>query len=211
MTILITGFEPFNGSPINPSERVVNLLSKERFPDITLIGVILPVDGRLGPHALQTALYQHQPDAVISLGEASGNSQIALERIAINLADYRIPDNQGNQRVDEPIIPSAPTAYFSTLPLRQILGELHQSGIPSDISLSAGAYLCNQVFFTLMHTLSENRRSIPAGFIHLPSLPEQVVLRDRPGPSMSLHTSLQAIKIAVEVVVSNIRLERDIK
>lgn len=199
MKILLTGFEPFGGSPLNPSEQVVKALQIGPPPVKELETLILPVDGGRAPGMLKAALAEHQPDAVICLGEA-GRSVISLERVAVNLLDYRIPDNSGVTVTDQPVQMDGPAAYFTTLPLRSLQTALTTSGIPCELSLTAGAYLCNQVFYTLMATLAQRGRQIPAGFIHLPSLPEQVALRGLSQPSMALEAQVRAIRVVLEMV-----------
>lgn len=193
MKILVTGFEAFGGSPINPSEQVLTFLQSYRMDNAEISTRVLPVDTQRAPGMLVAALHTENPDIVVCLGEASGRSVLSLERVAVNLLDFRIPDNAGNQIVDLPVIENAPAAYFSTLPLRDIQSTWTEAGIPCEISMSAGTYLCNQVFFTLMNWVAQQNRRIQAGFIHVPSLPEQVVLRGTPVPSMSVTTLQQAV------------------
>ncbi len=200
MKILVTGFEPFGGSPINPSEQVLKSLMAYPPPGLGLTTLVLPVDGSRAPVLLQSALAEIQPAAVICLGEAAGRSAISLERAALNLLDYRIPDNSGTTLTDQPIRAEGPAAYFSTLPLLPIQSALLAAGIPCELSLTAGAYLCNQVFYTLMDTLYQAGRQIPAGFIHLPSLPEQVALRKQSQPSMALEVLVRAIRLVFETL-----------
>lgn len=200
MKIMITGFEPFGGSPINPSEQVLKSLIAYPPPGLDLTTLVLPVDGSRAPALLQTALAEIQPAAVICLGEAAGRSSISLERVALNLLDYRIPDNNGATVTDQSIRADGPAAYFSTLPLRSIQSVLLAAGIPCELSLTAGTYLCNQVFYTLMDFLYQTDRQIPAGFIHLPSLPEQVALRKQSQPSMTLELLERAIRLVLETL-----------
>jgi len=200
--LLLTGFEPFGGSQINPSEQVVRALARENLgatprhrlgAGVKLATAVLPVDRVHGPAALIRVYQEQQPDAVLCLGEASRRMAISIERIAINLLDYRIADNVGNQVVDEPIIRDAPAAYFVTLPVRAMLNAVRACGVPAELSLSAGAFLCNQVTFALLHYLAQNNLQTPAGFVHLPALPEQVVDKNPPIPSMSLDSMLTGI------------------
>lgn len=200
MKILVTGFEPFGDSPINPSQILVDRLPNMMEDGIEICKATLPVDKLLGPKTLVTALDQHTPDAVLCFGLAMGRQTISLERVAVNLMDYRIPDNAGVSVQDQPIAPDGPAAYFSTLPLRKMLETLTQSGIPAALSLTAGAYLCNQVFYTLMHTLHTRGLSIPAGFIHLPALPEQAADSEKPIPSMSMDVIHKAAKNIIHQV-----------
>ncbi len=200
MKILITGFEPFGGSPINPSEQVALALHGQTIAGAELLTAILPVDGLRGPQALLEALQKGQPDVVLCLGEAARRPVLSLERIAINLLDYRIPDNAGHKMIDEPVVEGGPAAYFATIPVREIYQVLLETGIPAELSLSAGAYLCNQVMYRLLHFITTNSLNIQAGFIHLPALPRQAALQQTPQPSMSLETSLSGVRTAIAVI-----------
>jgi pyroglutamyl-peptidase len=202
MKILLTGFEPFGGSDVNPSEQVVRMLSGRPLRGIRLATAILPVDQETGPAALLRAVEEVQPEAVVCLGEAAGRAAVSIERVAINLLDYRIADNAGRQVVDQPIVAGGAAAYFSTLPVRDLLAAIQEAGIPVELSLSAGAFLCNQVMYVLLHHLHERRSDLPAGFIHLPALPEQAARRSPPIASMSLESMCQAVSIALQVLAT---------
>jgi pyroglutamyl-peptidase len=202
MKILVTGFEPFDKSPINPSKQVVESLAAEGIPGIDVNTAILPVDVERGPLVLLQAVDAVQPEAVLCLGQASRRAVISIERIAVNLLDFRIPDNAGNRVNDQLVVSGAPAAYFTTLPVRKIFEALKENGIPAELSLSAGAYLCNQVIYMLMHHLQSQGMNIPAGFIHLPDLPEQSAQRPSPTPSMSLETMIQGVRMALEVIAT---------
>ena len=204
MKILVTGFEPFGGSRINPSEQVICKLPGYSIPGIEIVTGLLPVDRDRGPAQLITLLQEHAPQAVLCLGEASRRPVISIERVGVNLMDYRIPDNAGQKIIDELIDPQGPAAYFATLPVRSIYEALLAAQIPVEMSMSAGAYLCNQVLYTLLHYVSKNRLDVPAGFIHLPVLPEQACLSSVPVPSMSLETSLQGTMVALHVIAESI-------
>jgi pyroglutamyl-peptidase len=200
MRLLLTGFEPFGGSKINPSQQIVERLEAEGFPGIELVTAILPVDRLRGPEKLLHALETTRPQAVLCLGEASSRAVLSIERLAVNLLNFRIPDNQGVQVEDEPILPGGPAAYFATLPIRKAFEAVKAAQVPAEISLSAGSYLCNQVFYTLLNFLMHQGLDIPAGFIHLPRLPEQAAVQGAAGPSMSLETSLRGITAVVKVL-----------
>lgn len=163
-------------------------------------GIVLPVDYLQGPAALIKALELTNYDGILSLGEASRRPAISIERVAVNLMDYRMPDNGGRTLTDKPIQLGSPAAYFSSLPVREILERLLAQGIPAELSLSAGAYLCNQVMYTLLDYLSKRESRTPAGFIHLPSLPEQVSSSGAALSSMSFDTSLRGIELSIEVI-----------
>jgi pyroglutamyl-peptidase len=199
---LLTGFEPFGGSSVNPSEQVVHALDGQTIAGVKVVGVILPVDRQNGPAALLRALEEAHPAAVLCLGEATRRPAISIERVAVNLLDFRIPDNAGVQIIDQPIIENGPAAYFSTLPVRTLLNALQATGLPAELSLTAGSYLCNQIFYTLMHALAAQGSKVPAGFIHLPALPEQAAKMDTPCPSLDLETDLKAIRLAIETIAN---------
>ena len=196
MKILLTGFEPFGGYPINPSQLLIQALP-DQYLGMRLVKHVLPVHHQQGPQNILELLRSHQPDAVIAFGLASGRAQISLERVALNLLDFSIADNAGVIVENQPIVPGGPTAYFSTLPLPAMQAALTSDGISSELSLSAGAYLCNQVFYTLMHEIASQDLSTQAGFVHLPDLPEQAAQSSKPIPSMSLEVLIQAAHILV--------------
>jgi len=202
MKLLLTGFEPFGGSPINPSEQTVLSIAQDGLPGVELRAVILPVDrARSGATAI-AAIREFGPDAVVSLGEATRRMVVSIERVGINLMDYRIADNSGNQITDAPIVPGGPAAYFTTLPVRAMHDAVRAAKVPAELSLSAGAFLCNQVTYEVLHYLATNTLSVPAGFIHLPALPEQVLDKSPLAPSMALATTVKGVRAALGAVVA---------
>jgi pyroglutamyl-peptidase len=204
MRILLTGFEPFGGSSVNPSEQVVRALDRQVVAGTQIVTAILPVDWEKSPGCLISAIQNHQPDAVLCLGEASGRNAISIERVALNLLDFRIPDNAGATIIDHPIIADGPAAYFSTLPVREIASAIQAAGIPAELSLTAGSYLCNQIFYHMMHFTASAGKQIPAGFIHTPCLPQQAAARTTPLPSMDLQTILTAVTVSIKVIADQI-------
>lgn len=203
-TILLTGFEPFGGSQTNPSQLVALALDGKGVGRCQIKSDVLPVDRIDGPQALLEKMAFYHPAAVVCLGEASRRAVVSVEKIAVNWMDFRIPDNQGEQLSDQMIDPEGPAAYFSTLPVREICMEILSGGIPAEISMSAGTFLCNQVFYTGLHSLATQSLVVPMGFIHLPSLPEQASRVSSPIASMSLETSLHAVEIALDVIQKRI-------
>ena len=201
MRLLLSGFEPFGGSTINPSEQVVLALAHDGIADVELLSVILPVDRARGPAKLLEAVSDFAPDAVLCLGEASRRMALSVERVALNLMDYRIADNSGNRVQDELIVPDGPAAYFTTLPVRAMLNAVVEAGVPAELSLSAGSFLCNQVTYSLLHFLATHNRATPAGFMHLPALPQQAAGRDVLMPSMALESMLKGMRAALGVIV----------
>lgn len=167
MKILLTAFEPYGNRTKNTSQEVLLRVDETR-TGRQVVKRLLPVDTVKGPATLNDILQNDAFQAVVCLGEASSIHWMQLERLAVNWLDFPIPDNAGAQIIDQMIAPNGPTAYFSTLPIRKFEQSLIGCEIPARISMSAGTYLCNQVFYTLMHFLKENFLDFPAGFIHLP-------------------------------------------
>ena len=197
MKILITGFEHFSNHSVNPSQKIAELLPGEAFTGVDLVTAVLPVDYTHGPQILLENIRKIEPDVILAFGLASSRFKIGLERVAINLMDFRIPDNSGSQITDQLILEDGPAAYFSTLPIRSLLGKLIEENIPAEISLSAGSYLCNLVFYTMMHEIKLQNRPTLAGFIHLPALPEEAAKSDKLLPSLSLELDLKAARVMV--------------
>lgn len=202
MKILLTGFEPFGENTINPSQLLVESLPAQ-YQDISLVKSVLPVDHQQAPWVLKNLLQEHQPDAVLSFGLASGRVKIAIERLAVNLMDFSIADNSDAMVQNQPVIEQGPAAYFSTLPIYPMLAALNQAGIPAEFSLSAGAYLCNQVFYFLLHQIATQNLKARAGFVHLPALPEQTARSKKPIPSMSLELISKAAYLMITELVQN--------
>ncbi|MGA9828969.1 MAG: pyroglutamyl-peptidase I [Rhodanobacteraceae bacterium] len=200
-TALLIGFEPFAGECVNPSAEVARRLGGEHIGSCSIVAAILPVVFSTVTEKLTTLLETHRPDIVIALGQAGGRSVISLERVAVNLIDARIPDNDSSQPIDVPVIADAPAAYFSTLPVKAMRAHLDALGIPVALSYSAGTFVCNQVFYALAHWGATHNRAMRGGFIHLPWLPEQAS-RHRGEPSMALETMIAGIRAATECVLT---------
>lgn len=167
MKVLLTGFEPFGGSEVNESWEAVQALSARWEGPHELVAVRLPVTFAGAPARLAAALEEHAPDVVVCTGLAAGTDAVRLERVAVNVTDARIPDNAGEQPVDEPVVPGGPVAYLSTLPLKAALVTLRDAGIPAVVSNTAGTYVCNATFYALEHLLA-GRDGVRAGFVHVP-------------------------------------------
>ncbi|HWD63362.1 MAG TPA: pyroglutamyl-peptidase I [Humibacter sp.] len=177
-TALLTGFEPFAGDARNPSAEAVHLVADAWNGPEELVTAVLPTAFGRSAVRLYELLAEHSPDVVIATGLAGGRAWITPERVAVNLIDARVPDNDGEQPVDEPSLPGAPAAYFSTLPVKPIVNAIAAAGIPARPSLSAGAFVCNHVFFRLMDAVTlraggdgvgaAGGAGMRAGFIHLP-------------------------------------------
>ena len=197
MKILLTGFEPFGGENINPSWEAVKAAKAPE--GVQLKKVCLPVTFAGAQAVLREQIGKEQPDIVLSVGQAGGRSGISLERIGVNLMDARIPDNDGCQPEDSPLVPDGETAYLSTLPLRDLLKALEEAGIPASISNTAGLYVCNTVLYTALREAALHCPGMRAGFIHVPYLPEQAAGRNL--PSLSLEEDVRALEIVLERLV----------
>ena len=198
-TVLLTGFEPFNGAAINPSWEAVRALDGWSGPGFAVVARQLPCVFGTALDVLRESIAGVRPDIVIAVGQAGGRSEISLERVAINVDDASIRDNAGNQPVDTPVAADGPVAYFTTLPVKAIVNALRLRGFPSGVSQTAGTFVCNHVFYGLMHHAVG--QPLKAGFIHVPFLPEQAADRPERPPSMALRDIVDALRIAVEVAV----------
>lgn len=203
-TILVTGFEPFGGSSENPSAVLVARLLGATHPDAELVGAVLPVVGGTAAgsarHLLDRLIDIHRPDAVVCFGEAHVRGEVSVERIAVNLRDYRIADNAGELVANMPVVDGSPDAWFATLPVDAIVSGLRDLGIPAGRSLSAGTFLCNEVMFHALDRAKRTRSGAVAGFVHLPQLESQ--FRDRPVDARPI--SVDELVRAGEVVVAEV-------
>ncbi len=195
-TVLVTGFEPFADAPVNPSGEVARRLAELGHPDCHLVGEVLPVSFARAAPLLAAAIEAHHPDIVIALGLADSRHAITPERVAINLADARIADNDGVQPRDAEIEHSGPAARFTGLPVKAIVHALDAAGIPSDVSLTAGTYVCNHVFYELMG-FAAARPGLRAGFIHVPATPQL-----GGSPQFTLDELERGIRIAITTTLS---------
>ncbi|MBB1635592.1 pyroglutamyl-peptidase I [Cupriavidus sp. UME77] len=205
--ILLTGIEPFDGETINPSWEATRALDGQSIDGAGIVSRQLPcVIGKVN-QVLQRAIEELDPAVVICLGQAGGRSDISIERVAINVVDARIPDNEGRQPVDEPVVSGGPAAYFSTLPIKAIVSALRQHGVPASVSQTAGTYNCNAIFYGLSHYIAECRPSLRGGFVHVPYLPEMAA-RHPGAPSLALDTLIAGVRV---MVATTLAVEQDIR
>ena len=194
--VLLTGFEPFGSSRANPSQAVVEQLREQHIPGVELHAHVLPVEFTAAVDRVIELLRSVQPDVVIALGQAEGRDRITPERVAVNLADARMADNGGHVPVDEPVVTDGPSAYFSTLPVKAIVEELVAAEVPSGLSMTAGTYVCNTVFYAVQHHLQGT--DVQSGFIHIPLMDAQA--DEFPGlPTLPLEVLVQATRVAIKV------------
>ena len=201
MKILITGFEPFNGETINPSYEAVKLL-ENKIAGAGIIKLSLPVVFGKSLEKLLETIGAERPDAVICVGQAGGNYGIAVERAAINMMDSALADNEGRIYEEEVIFPDGENAYFTNLPVKNMVTEMRDNGIPAFVSNSAGTYVCNHVMYGLLYHINKRHPNMKGGFIHVPYIPEQVI--GKPGKaSMSLADIVKGITCAIQAVLKD--------
>lgn len=200
--ILVTAFDPFGDDPVNSALETLHHLP-DTLDRIELIKFEIPTVFGKSSKAVTQAIQAHNPDAVLMLGMAGGRPAITPERVAINLDDARIWDNEGNQPEGQPIAPEGPAAYFSTLPISRMEEELTLAKIPASISNTAGTFVCNHLMYSVLHYISQKNLPILAGFVHFPYLPEQVVGRAN-YPSVSLELLVEATKICLRAIALSI-------
>ena len=191
-TVLLTGFEPFGTATSNPSGEIVKQISGDN-----IVTAILPVTYAQSAERLLALIEQHNPDVVICLGQAEGRTQITPEKVAINLDDARLPDNAGVQRSDVKILDDGPDAYFTTLPIKEMVDAAKVAAVPASVSLSAGAFLCNHVFYVAQNKFAGSK--VRSGFVHVPLMDSQAP--EFPGlPTMPLDQMVTAVRAMLEVL-----------
>lgn len=205
MKILVTGFDPFDGEKINPALETIKLLPEEMLgAKIIKLEIPTVVGKSLGK--IKAAVEAENPDVVLSIGQAGGRADITVERVGINIDDCRIPDNEGNQPIDEPVVKDGPAAYFVTIPIKAMVEKIRNNKIPASVSNTAGTFICNHVCYGVAHLAAERTAAgklMKSGFIHIPFLPEQVIGKPVLTPSMSVETILRGITLALEAIIEN--------
>ena len=204
MKIIVTGFDPFGGETINPSIECVKALPE--IEGVELIRLELPTVFKESAKRLNEVINDVKPDAVLSVGQAGGRPGITMERIAINVDDARIPDNISQQPIDEAIQLDGEAAYFTTLPIKRIVKAIREAGIPTEVSNSAGTFVCNHIMYQALFAATKADKPFKAGFMHIPFIPEQTTDK----PSLPLEESTKALQIAIETIRDYIN-DEDIK
>ena len=202
MKILVTGFDPFGGEEVNPAYEAVKLLP-DKIAGSDIIKVEIPTVFSKSTIVTEEAIKEHNPDIVLNVGQAGGRSSITVEKVAINLAEARIPDNEGEQPLDEKLREDGETAYFATIPVKAMVKNIRDHGIPANISYTAGTYVCNSIMYNVLYMTSKKYTNIRAGFIHVPFATEQVADKPEGVPSMSVETIAKAIEYAIEAIIKN--------
>ena len=206
MKVLITGFDAFGGEPVNPAEEAVKKVS-DRIQGAEIIKVIIPTVQTKSVQAIERAIKEHRPDMVISIGQAGGRFDITPERVAINIDDYRIKDNEGNQPIDAVIEEDGQAAYFSNLPVKAMVKHMNDNGVPATLSNTAGTFVCNHVMYGILYMIDKKYPNMKGGFIHIPYMTSQVMDKKNM-PFMSLEEIVRGLELAIEAAILN---DKDIK
>ena len=205
--ILLTGFEAFGTTPLNPAEQVASMLDAEVIESSKIISRVLPNTFFKSLDVVCKEVTEHNPDVIVMLGEYGGRSVITVERLAHNLIDsarYALADNDGNVLQDVETVEGGPVAYYSTLPIRAMVKAMRSKGIPADISDTPGTNVCNHLMYGILHFIASQQLNIRAGWIHLPHLPAVAALEENLGaPSMSENTSAIGVKIAIKAIMQH--------
>ena len=199
MKVLLTAFEPFGGETINPALEAVRLVA-DRVGDAEVVKLTVPTVFYKSIETVTAAIATERPGAVLCIGQAGGRYGLTPERVAINVDDARIPDNEGNRPIDRPIFADGPAAYFSTLPIKAMVQSIRAMGLPAGVSDSAGTFVCNHLMYGLLHTLKKHYPGVCGGFMHVPFAPGQAANRDVPTPSMSIPDIAVGIEAAIRAI-----------
>jgi pyroglutamyl-peptidase len=205
--VLLTGFEAFGHTPINPAEKVARALNGTRIDDATVVARVIPNVFFKAIDVVRAAIEEVRPGVVVMMGEYGGRAVITVERIAHNLNDstrYRLADNDGCALQDQPTVAGGPVAYYSTLPIRAMVNAMRKAGIPSDISDTPGTFCCNHLMYGILHHIAATGLPIRAGWIHLPYLPSTAAMEQNLGaPSMSVETSAAGVLTAIRAILEH--------
>lgn len=207
MKLLLTGFDPFGSEPINPAWEAVKRVS-DQVGDVEVVKLMVPTVFYKSIDTVAAAIEKEKPDAVLCIGQAGGRFDLNPERVAININDARIPDNEGNQPLDGPVFEDGETAYFATLPIKAMAEEIRKAGVPASVSNTAGTYVCNHLMYGVLYTLANKYPDVRGGFMHVPFITSQVINCKPIAPSLSLEQIVTGIEAAVKAIGEN---QEDIK
>ena len=206
MKVLVTGFDPFGGESINPAWEAVKVI-KDEIAGAEIVKMQIPTVVGKSIAKIHDKMVEINPDIVIAVGQAGGRFGVTPERVAINVTDARIPDNEGNQPIDEPIFADGDAAYFSNLPVKAMVQEIKNAGYPTSLSNTAGTYICNHVMYGILYYIQKEFPNVRGGFIHVPFAASQVVNKPNT-PSMAIADITAAIEAAIKAAVEH---QADIK
>ena len=197
MKALVTGFDAFGGDKINPSSLAIRQL-KRKLGGVAIHTTVLPTSYARSSIALRGAIHEVRPDIVLCVGQAGGRAELCLERIAINVQDARIKDNDGKQPVDRLVVRDGPAAHFATLPIKACVAAMRQAGLAATVSNTAGTFVCNHILYALMDIASRHPTPLRGGFLHVPYAPEQIA-KVGTAPSMAVADITRGIEIILQV------------
>ncbi len=199
MKIVLTAFEPFGGDTVNPAQEAVRLVADE-IDGVKIMKVDVPVVFGRSIETVQKVMEEERPDVVLCIGQAGGRTGLTPERVAINLDDARIPDNEGNQPIDQPVYKDGEPAYFATVPVKAMVAAIQEAGVPASLSNSAGTFVCNHLMYGVLHTIAKRYPGMRGGFMHVPFLHEQVMNRPNT-PSLSGKDIAAGIEAALKAII----------
>lgn len=201
MKILLTGFDPFGGEKINPAIEAVKLV-KDEINGAQIIKLMIPTVRGKSMEVIEEAIKEHKPDVVLAIGQAGGRFDMTPERVAINLDDFRIPDNEGNQVTDEKIQEDGENAYFTNLPVKAMVAHMNENGIPATLSHTAGTFVCNHVMYGILYLIDKKYPNMKGGFMHIPFMTEQAINKKNT-PFMALSEIARGIELSLEAITQN--------
>ena len=200
MKLLLTAFDPFGGASINPALEAVKLVG-DTVSGVEIVKLEVPTVFGKSIDTVAAAIEREKPDAVLCIGQAGGRYDLTPERVAINIDDARIPDNEGNQPIDTPIFADGAPAYFATLPIKAMAAKIREAGLPASVSNTAGTFVCNHLMYGVLYTLERRFPGVKGGFMHVPYIPSQTI--DRTAPSMSKENIARGIEAAIAAIAEN--------
>lgn len=202
MKLLLTAFDPFGGEPINPALEAVKLVA-DKIGEVEVVKLEVPTVFGKSVQTVAAEIEKEKPDAVLCIGQAGGRFDLTPERVAINLDDARIKDNEGNQPIDVPIFEDGEPAYFTTLPIKAMVAKIREAGVPASISNTAGTFVCNHLMYGTLYTLAKGYPGVRGGFMHVPFVTSQVVNRAASAPSLGLSDIVKGIEAAIAAIGEN--------
>lgn len=199
--VLVTGFEPFGGDSVNPALEAVKQLPST-IAGVQVVVKEVPTAFERSAQVLEDLMDAEEPDLVLCVGQAGGRAAMSVERVAVNLIDARIPDNDGDQPLDTPVRADGPDAYFATLPVKSMVKAMHEAGVPAALSYSAGTYVCNSLMYNALHLAARANKPVKAGFVHVPFATEQAVDRPASTPTMDISCITRALEAGIAAMVT---------
>ncbi|MDE6181946.1 MAG: pyroglutamyl-peptidase I [Eubacteriales bacterium] len=203
MKVLVTGFDPFDKDTINPAYEAVKKLP-DKIKGAEIIKLEIPTSFKRSEIIIEEAIEKYSPNIILSVGQAGGRNEITIEKVAINLLEARIKDNDGYQPLDTPVREDGETAYFTNLPIKGMVKHIKDNNIPASISYTAGTFVCNSVMYNILYLINKKYNNLKGGFMHVPFLPEQAMAKKPTPSSMSSEMIAKAIELGIEAILMDI-------